>query len=410
MIWDQLSYIDRRKSIITAQNHRVKSNYQYKDIILQEARDNYLIAAQKYRDISWSSFKILIQKRYSSFLSNNHPWPKIIRHDNYYDYHYINPITKKRDEQIWVSFSSKCLGSGYKNTEWLQESSIVAEFYEMALGITEYEKLRLNTLALNETIIWFDMVRGSSSDIYGSHNISNTLINPDIPTTAAVIFDAKEYIKPTNAYPLIDFISIDAIDHQNKNNAYSLKELQHLFVKALVGFETCVNFRRKIIHTGNWGAGSCNNDPALIFWVQVLIAKLVGITEIHFWGTKDITDDVKIKYLITQIFPQSSIQTVNFIDVYNKTRWYFNIDFTVREIFTPLLLPEWRWLNDDKNWVCYDDNIQDLLIEELVDTTRIIYFWTNLGNYRIAHTKSMGWFQLNTHTQERHLVRPPETH
>jgi hypothetical protein len=409
MIWDQLANVDRRKTIITAHNYRVKSNYQYKDIILREARDNYLIAAKQYCDMTWSSFKVAVQNRHSSFLCNNHSWPKIVHHSTYYDYNYVNPITKKHNEQIWVSFTSKYLGSGYKNTEWLQESAMATEFYEMALGITEYEKSKLSTLALNETVIWFDIVRGSqaSPETYASQGIPNTIINPDVPNSIVNedIFDVKEYINPDDACPVADFISIDAINHRNKNNPYSLKELQHLFVKALVGFETCVSFRRKIIHTGNWGAGSCNNDPALTFWVQVLVAKLVGITEIHFWGAKDITDDIKIKYLVNQIFPQSSIQSADFIDLYNKTRWYFNVDFTVREIFSPLLFPEWTWLNDDKNWICYDSDIQQLLTKELIDTTRSVYFWIGRDNYQIAHIK--GWYQLNIRTQQRHQVRSP---
>jgi hypothetical protein len=228
-----------------------------------------------------------------------------------------------------VSFAAKHLGGGYKNTGWVQEEIITAEFYEMAVGITEYEKLRINTMEVDECFIWLNLVRGSEAlpGKYGGRHLRSE---------TAKSFDVRKYIEPVGKNSnLINFLSIDAPNRSNKTGPYSLAELKHLFVKALAGFETCVIFKRLVIHTGNWGAGAFGNDPELIFWVQVLAAKLAGITEIHFWGTKDINNNEKIQSLITGYF--SGFHNLTFNEMYDLTKGLFDINFPSDRIFEDII-------------------------------------------------------------------------
>lgn len=87
--------------------------------------------------------------------------PKIHRHQDYYNYHYVNPNTNTRAGNIWVSFANKRVGGGYKTHGWVQEEIIVAKFYEMALGIVEYGKHQINIMNLDKCFIRFNLIKSS---------------------------------------------------------------------------------------------------------------------------------------------------------------------------------------------------------------------------------------------------------
>ena len=324
-LWGPLAHVDREETYLKCQSEPVISNNRYKNEIFQASRDNYLAACNKYMNREWSSCKTKIGKRPLLFLNNNENMPKIYFHSEYFDY------TCAKEGHIWVSFANKHLGGGYKNTGWVQEEIITAEFYEMAVGITEYEKLKLNIMDIDEAVIWINLVRGSEAllDKYGGRHLRSE---------NRKTFNVDNYLVPLKKERVLaDFISIDAPNRKDRSKPYTLLELQHLFVKALAGFETCAIFDRKIIHTGNWGAGAFNNDPELIFWVQVLVAKLVGIREIHFWGTKDVTDNKRINHLMEKFFNDPCIVDITFSDLYGRTQGLFGIKHDLAVIFDHII-------------------------------------------------------------------------
>lgn len=392
-LWDELGHMNRSESILTANTNPVKSNNRYKNIILLKARDNYVIAAQHYVNYEWSSFKLKSTKRdISTIKQNTNVNPQIDLHSPFYDYTYIDPMTKPNEGHIWVSFAAKDVGGGYIDTGWVQEEIITAEFYEMALGISKYKALGLNLMNLDEVIIWFNLVRGSEALLgkYGGRHIRNEIVGS---------FNVENYIIPTKIYPVADFLSIDAPRRSNPSARYMLSEIQHLFIKCLIGFETCVAFERKIIHTGKWGAGAFGNTFAVVFWVQVLIAKLAGVPKINFWGYENVSpkDETLIASFLN-VFNTSN--GVSFERLYETTKGIFGITFTLEEIFFPLLNLKWGWMSDDKQFHLYNIDIQEVL-----NTNNFANLNIDNEHYVVSYNQVDGWNQINTRTGTKRAVQ-----
>lgn len=400
IIWNNLDKVTRQDSINIAKTRPIISKHPYKNLILLNAKDNYIKTVQNYRDSSWSSFKVKLEPQSSDILNIKGGWPTIHQHEQFYDYSYTDPLSKTNEGQIWVSFANKYLGGGYKCGGWVQEEIITATFYEMALGIIEYEKKKLNLMNINECFIWLNLLQCSKAVpiTYGRL--------PRAPLADQPIgnFNVDDYITLIDTPYMADFISIDAPKRVNSTDPYSLQELQHLFVKAFVGFRTCVLYDRSIIHTGNWGAGVFNNDVELIFIIQVLAAKLAGVTQIHFWGSKDRRQTKRINTLMNDILIPSKLESCTFTDVFNTIKTLFKITFSDRQVLEPILIQKWYWLNDHKQWIPYDDKMQSIISSQLTDRNKIIKFSRGNYNYTISYSLSEGWNQVNIDTKKQRSI------
>lgn len=97
------------------------------------------------------------------------------------------------------------------------------KFYEMALGIVEYEKLQLNTMDLNECFMWFNLVH-SSDEIPAKYARLPRPTGPNSPPIQD--FNVNDYLIPSTSGSLADFLSIDAPNRPNRPNRPN-KDLIH---------------------------------------------------------------------------------------------------------------------------------------------------------------------------------------
>ncbi len=400
-IWDQLLHMNRQKTINNALSLPLKSenNNPYKDAIMKNAASNYALAARPYSNKEWQSLKIKLPKKDS--LVDKYPWPRIESRAEYYNYDFYAPGTKGQDENIWVSFANKYVGGGYLKGGWVQEEIITAEFYEMADGINQYTVLGIREMALDETFLWFNLVQGSEAvpSSYGTLRIP--------PGTA---FNVTNFIRPSTKSRLADFVSIDAPKRLDRNAQYTLSELQHLFVKSLVGFESATFFGRGTIHTGNWGAGDFKNNDELVYFVQLISGKLAGVNRMYFWGDKDVKDHARI-FAINNLVISSPELTAE--QVFDQIKPLFNISFTINQVYAPILNnfqpiqnpqhKNWYWLSG-KNWVPYPDNTQKFMTANLTDTSKAVKIIINDITYLISYNSAKGWEQLNLHTNRSRPV------
>lgn len=296
--------------------------------IFEVARNNYLENVPLVPTLlKWGTSKYTLVKTDSSFLNINSSGPKLVGYNGYYDYSEQDNIGVP---ETWVSFANNELGGGYKKNGWVQEEIITVEFFEMVHGITQYEKNGENVMGINEAVLWFNLIRNSQSNPqkYGGRTIRAEQKNKS--------FDPNSYIGPLDNYDrpqIANFVSIDAPYRRNRNSQYNLKELQHLFIKALTGFEACAKYGYSVINTGHWGAGAFNNKFEVVLMVQYLAAWMAGIKEIRYWGLKDSQKDKGFNDVWEFL---QNVGGFSVKQVYDRLSKYMGLNFSLEQIFEPI--------------------------------------------------------------------------
>lgn len=292
----------------------VNSNLPSKQALLNLAKKHYLRAAHKHKTTDWYSCKVKLPHNINIPFEQITGLPTITIYPQFYDY------DSAKDTNIWIVFSNKKIGGSYKGKGWVQEEIIATTFYEMAMGITYYEKDHSNIMLIDECFLWLNLLQNSEYNnmLYGKY-FDKTSCNSN------KYISSKEYIN------VVNFLSIDA--PKIINGKCTLEQLQHLFIKCYTGFYSCTLFGKYIINTGGWGTGVYGNDPDLIFAIQVLIAKLSNVREIHFWGID--VNSTKIQILMKDVFVPNCNKS--FVELFDITMQIFNIEVNYKQIFAPIL-------------------------------------------------------------------------
>ena len=250
---------------ITARN-TIKQN------LFNVARTNFIEVSNKLYNNKLpetNMYKVSLTKtNRQTYIGNNKPSLTTGQHP--YDYS-MNGYRPK----LWVSFANKYLGGGFLGEDYVQEEIITLEFYQMAEMIV---KKNIPLMAENEAYIFQNLIRSSISDpvYYKSYK--------------------KAQLKHVDSIQVADFLAIDAPRRVKREDPYTFEELRHLCVKSFCGFTGCAKLGHTEINTGNWGAGVFYNQYAVIYFVQLLSAWLVGIERIEFWMMPDNKDVEQVIY------------------------------------------------------------------------------------------------------------------
>lgn len=427
IIYGEMKNVPLNASKLFVIDTHIITKNKIKSKIYNLARDHYLkhlIITNKINDICpfWGTIKVKIRKRDISFINKNDYYKGIIinLHEDYYDYH-MNTVIKDeimkneamghdmpnnktimdtmiRNEvaknDIWVIFANNHIGGNYKTDGWSQEEIATIEFYEMVMGITRYETTNNNIMNIDEAFLWFNLHKNSKVDHTDKHHTE------------------------TANNEIVNFLSIDAPPRENRNEPYTLQELQHLFIKALTGFESAVHYGYNTIHSGNWGTGAFNNKYSIILMVQVLCAWMSKATELHYWGYKDVNSDP----LFTKIYELSKTYSngnKSIREAYAELATLLGIRYTLDKILEPILVISndiWYLYDDEGCLIPYDTDIQSSLnmqsITLIFNEFGIEKFYLNIvinrNIYKIYYILGIGWVQINIkNSKKMRKVVPP---
>jgi hypothetical protein len=216
---------------------------------------------------------------------NDSPGTTITWTPSYYDY---RDAKSPNDNVFWVDFANASLGGGVFSTGFAQEEVMTLETPELAnAAATGAFKIRIPNVAGTSPTGPED---GSPQPwIFHHYNHVMLIDGPTVEKQGGIskvtIDKLNKDVTLTAAHP-VNILAI-AAPKIVKSAQDTLSVLDDLFNTCVAGFTLAKRStpagERTLINTGRFGAGFFNNGIKIVFVIQELAARYVGVN-LKFWG------------------------------------------------------------------------------------------------------------------------------
>jgi len=407
VIGEQFLEISRTQSRVWAETQPVQTDDQVNQRVLDQSQLLYLnlvkIILTQDPGSRWETVKTKLGSHPSTFFEpTDQPLPKLVQHFENYDYQDSNSVWLIPSDRVWPS-----------------DKKVLAQFYELGLGIQQYQALNQQELNQGEAIFWRGIVQ-------------NGVATQMFPETVSPVSQIKYSNLVTIHYP-------DIVD--------DLESYRELFINLLAGFETSVKYGFTKVNVKP-KEGTYLDDQ--ILFVQILAAWLARVREVHFWSDRysEQFNQVWRKFeSLSRSFGREPYQIrqipASVESVYDDFRAELNFPYSYMELWEPLLqdvpiiapplmlppvslpsvsLPptkptifptpsldptKWYWRGDQGEWNPYDPEIQEILNLEIGDPRQTAVVKIRGTDY-IIKLEPSGWRQIQANNpRRRREVLPP---